>query len=116
MTVRKEEIIEALTHNCTNPPHFPPHCGCPAGSIDPGEPLTERIERTLRQLRVAGDEIKSMQQQCDRIDALMREHDARIQSERAVRMATLSYVWGTLTTEGHADAAKLVFEMIGNEQ
>lgn len=18
-------------HNCTNPPHFPPHCGCPAG-------------------------------------------------------------------------------------
>lgn len=19
------------THNCTNPPHFPPHCGCPAG-------------------------------------------------------------------------------------
>jgi hypothetical protein len=18
-------------NNCTNPPHFPPHCGCPAG-------------------------------------------------------------------------------------
>jgi len=20
-----------LRNNCTNPPHFPPHCGCPAG-------------------------------------------------------------------------------------
>lgn len=20
-----------VQHNCTNPPHFPPHCGCPAG-------------------------------------------------------------------------------------
>lgn len=19
-------------NNCTNPPHFPPHCGCPAGA------------------------------------------------------------------------------------
>lgn len=115
MTVRKELIIEALSHNCTNPPHFPPHCGCPAGAA-PTEPLTERIELTLRQLRVAGDEIKAMQKQCDQIDALMREHDARVQSERTVRMATLSYVWGTLTTEGHADAAKVVFGMIENEQ
>lgn len=23
-------------NNCTNPPHFPPHCGCPAG-FHPGE-------------------------------------------------------------------------------
>jgi hypothetical protein len=23
-----------MTHNCTNPPHFPPHCGCPAGFND----------------------------------------------------------------------------------
>ena len=21
----------AVNNNCTNPPHFPPHCGCPAG-------------------------------------------------------------------------------------
>jgi hypothetical protein len=21
----------AEANNCTNPPHFPPHCGCPAG-------------------------------------------------------------------------------------
>ena len=21
----------ATANNCTNPPHFPPHCGCPAG-------------------------------------------------------------------------------------
>lgn len=21
----------AAANNCTNPPHFPPHCGCPAG-------------------------------------------------------------------------------------
>lgn len=21
-------------HNCTNPPHFPPHCGCPAGVVE----------------------------------------------------------------------------------
>lgn len=21
----------APANNCTNPPHFPPHCGCPAG-------------------------------------------------------------------------------------
>lgn len=20
-----------VQNNCTNPPHFPPHCGCPAG-------------------------------------------------------------------------------------
>ncbi|QBZ73529.1 hypothetical protein SEA_MISCHIEF19_44 [Streptomyces phage Mischief19] len=20
-----------IGNNCTNPPHFPPHCGCPAG-------------------------------------------------------------------------------------
>lgn len=23
--------VEENQHNCTNPPHFPPHCGCPAG-------------------------------------------------------------------------------------
>lgn len=22
-------------NNCTRPPHFPPHCGCPAGHHDP---------------------------------------------------------------------------------
>lgn len=22
---------EKAHNNCTNPPHFPPHCGCPAG-------------------------------------------------------------------------------------
>lgn len=24
------ETVE-VQNNCTNPPHFPPHCGCPAG-------------------------------------------------------------------------------------
>lgn len=23
-----------MKNNCTNPPHFPPHCGCPAGFTD----------------------------------------------------------------------------------
>lgn len=28
---RQQEIAAAQQqHNCTNPPHFPPHCGCPA--------------------------------------------------------------------------------------
>lgn len=29
---RLSGLLTALkVHNCTNPPHFPPHCGCPAG-------------------------------------------------------------------------------------
>lgn len=30
MDMQKNEQAKA-TNNCTNPPHFPPHCGCPAG-------------------------------------------------------------------------------------
>ena len=26
-----QRIAEAQANNCTRPPHFPPHCGCPAG-------------------------------------------------------------------------------------
>lgn len=24
------KIAHTLVHNCIRPPHFPPHCGCPA--------------------------------------------------------------------------------------
>lgn len=27
----REPGVMQFTNNCTNPPHFPPHCGCPAG-------------------------------------------------------------------------------------
>lgn len=27
----KQSQQNAPANNCTNPPHFPPHCGCPAG-------------------------------------------------------------------------------------
>lgn len=26
-----QSAASAPANNCTNPPHFPPHCGCPAG-------------------------------------------------------------------------------------
>jgi len=26
-----QKVCLAKHHGCTNPPHFPPHCGCPAG-------------------------------------------------------------------------------------
>lgn len=36
MNLTKDETAKPTAHNCTNPPHFPPHCGCPA-SVAPGD-------------------------------------------------------------------------------
>lgn len=34
-------------NNCVRPPHFPPHCGCPAGSAPAPElPTTTTEEET----------------------------------------------------------------------
>jgi hypothetical protein len=27
----EQNQANSVINNCTNPPHFPPHCGCPAG-------------------------------------------------------------------------------------
>jgi hypothetical protein len=32
-------------NNCTNPPHFPPHCGCPAGYHGGGEEINIPTQR-----------------------------------------------------------------------
>lgn len=32
-----------MNNNCTNPPHFPPHCGCPAGFTLSTTPILEPV-------------------------------------------------------------------------
>lgn len=31
MNVTDTDIISTAGNQCDRPPHFPPHCGCPAG-------------------------------------------------------------------------------------
>lgn len=33
-----------MSHNCTNPPHYPPHCGCPAG-LHKVQPLAKAVAK-----------------------------------------------------------------------
>lgn len=31
--MRKTSLPGKVMNNCIRPPHFPPHCGCPAGVV-----------------------------------------------------------------------------------
>lgn len=105
--------------NCTRPPHFPPHCGCPAGAVptatvvavDKGAELLARSSAVEARMVAAGIEIQEMKQQTDAIVARLEALDRADEQPDRVRARVLGEVMDALLDAGEYSAMSVVREL-----
>lgn len=127
--------------DCIKPPHFPPHCGCPAGhhpddqsswTHAPGNdipcteavpahavtavldraPITEKLAAAGERMDRAQRELADLKTQAALIAHRLDTLDAIWSSPDVIRRTTLHEVWDKLMDAGSISGASVVMEMI----
>lgn len=105
--------------NCTRWPHFPPHCGCPAGvaptptvvAVDEGAELLARSSAVDARMVAAGIEIQELKQQADAVVARLEALDRADEQTDRVRARVLGEVMDALLDAGEYSAMSVVCEL-----
>lgn len=105
--------------NCTRWPHFPPHCGCPAGvaptpttvAVDESAELLARSSAVEARMVAAGIEIQELKQQADAVVARLEALDRADERPGRVRARVLGEVMDALLDAGEYSAMSVVCEL-----